>query len=43
MLETFVRAIKRSTSKSKLSQLKGIKKHLVKIYEDLEEKFIEYE
>ena len=43
MLETFVRAIKRSTSNSKLSQLKGIKKHLVKIYEDLEEKFIEYE
>ena len=43
MLETVNRAIKRSTSKSKLSQLKQIKKQLVKKYEDLGEEFIEYE
>ena len=43
MLETVDRAIKRSTSKSKLSQLKRIKEQLVKKYEDLGEKFIKYE
>ena len=43
MLETVDRAIKRPTSKSKLSQLKQIKKQLVKKYEDLGEEFIEYE
>ena len=43
MLETVDRAIKTSTSKSKLSQLKRIKKQLVKKYEDLGEEFIEYE
>ena len=43
MLETVNRAIKRSTSKSKLSQLKQIKKQSVKKYEDLGEEFIEYE
>ena len=43
MLETVDKAIKRSTSKSKLSQLKQIKKQLVKKYEDLGEEFIEYE
>ena len=43
MLETPDRAIKRSTSKSKLSQLKQIKKILVKKFEDLGEEFIEYE
>ena len=41
MLETINRAIKRSTSKSKLSQLKRIIKHLVKKYKDLGEEFIE--
>ena len=43
MLETADRAIKRSTSKSKLWQLKQIKKILVKKFEDLGEEFIEYE
>ena len=43
MLETVNRVIKRSTSKSKLSQLKWIKKQLVKKYEDFGEKLIEYE
>ena len=43
MLETVDKAIKRSTSKSKLSQLKQIKKQLVKKYEDLGEEFIEYQ
>ena len=43
MLETVDRAIERSTSKSKLSQLKRIKEQLVKKYEDLGEKFIKYE
>ena len=43
MLETVNRAMKTSTSKSKLSQLKRIKKQLVKKYEDLGEEFIEYE
>ena len=43
MLETVDRAIKRSASESKLSQLKRIKKQLVKKYEDLGEEFIEYE
>ena len=43
MLETVDRAIKTSTSKSKLSQLKRIKKQLVKKYEDLGEEFIKYE
>ena len=43
MLETVDRAIKRSTSKLKLSQLKRIKKQLVKKYEDLREEFVEYE
>ena len=43
MLETISRAIKRSTSKKKLSQLKRIKKKLIKKYEDLGEEFIEYE
>ena len=43
MLETVNRVIKRSTSKSKLSQLKWIKKQLVKKYEDLGEELIEYE
>ena len=43
MLETVDRAIKRPTSKSKLSQLKQIKKQLVKKYEDLGEELIEYE
>ena len=37
MLETVDRVIKRSTSKSKLSQLKGIKKQFVKKYENLGE------
>ena len=41
MLETINRAIKRPTSKSKLSQLKRIIKHLVKKYKDLGEEFIE--
>ena len=43
MLETVDRAIKRSTSKWKLLQLKRIKKLLVKKYEDFREEFIEYE
>ena len=43
MIETVDRAIKRSTNKSKLSQLKRIKKQFVKKYEDLGEEFIEYE
>ena len=43
MLKTVDRAIKRSTSKLKLSQLKRIKKQLVKGYEDFGEEFIEYE
>ena len=43
MLEAVDRAIKTSTGKSKLSQLKRIKKQLVKKYEDLGEEFIEYE
>ena len=43
MLGTVDRAIKRSTSKSKLSQLKQVKKQLVKKYEDLREELIEYE
>ena len=43
MLETVDRAIKRSTRKSKLSQLKRIKKQLVKKYEDLGEELIKYE
>ena len=43
MLETVDRAIERSTSKSKLSQLKRIKEQLVKKYEELGEKFIKYE
>ena len=43
MLETVDRAIKRSTSKSKLSQLKRIKKQLVKRYKDSGEEFIKYE
>ena len=43
MLETVDRAIKRSTSKLKLSQLKRIKKQLVKKYKDLGEEFSEYE
>ena len=43
MLETVDRTIKRSTSKSKLSQLQRIKKQLVKKYGDLGEEFIEYE
>ena len=43
MLKTVDRAIKRSTSKLKLSQLKRIKKQLVKRYEDFGEEFIENE
>ena len=43
MLETVDRAIKRSTSKWKLSQLKRIKKLLVKKYEDFGKELIEYE
>ena len=43
MLETVDRAIKRSTSKSKLSQLKRTKKQLVKKCKDLGEEFLEYE
>ena len=43
MLETVDRAVKRSTSKWKLSQLKRIIKQLVKKYEDFGEEFIEYE
>ena len=43
MLETVDRAMKRSTRKSKLSQLNRIKKQLVKKYEGLGEEFIEYE
>ena len=43
MLETVDRAIKRSTSKSTLSQLKRTKKQLVKKCKDLGEEFIEYE
>ena len=43
MLETVDRAIKRSTSKLKLSQLKRIKKQLAKKYKDLGEEFSEYE
>ena len=43
MLETVDRVIKRSTSKSKLSQLKGIKKQSVKKCKDLGEELIEYE
>ena len=39
MLET----VDRSTRKSKLSQLKRIKKQLVKKYEDLGEELIKYE
>ena len=43
ILETADRAIKRSTSKSKLSQLERIKKQLVKKYDDLGKEFIKYE
>ena len=43
MLENVNRAIKRLTSKLKLSQLKQIKKQLVKKCKDLGEEFIEYE
>ena len=43
MLETVDRGIKRTTSKSKLSQLKQIKKPSIKKYELLGEEFIDYE
>ena len=43
MLESVDRGIKRVASKSKLSQLKRIKKQLIKKYEDLGEEFIDYE
>ena len=43
MLESVDRGIKRAASKSKLSQLKRIKKQLIKKYEDLGEEFIDYE
>ena len=43
MLETVDRGIKRTTSKSKLSQLKRIKKPSIKKYELLGEEFIDYE
>ena len=43
MLETADRAIKRLTNKSKLSQLKQIKRQLVKKYKDLGEELIKYE
>ena len=43
MLESVDRGIKRAVSKSKLSQLKRIKKELIKKYEDLGEEFIDYE
>ena len=43
MLETVDRAIKRPTSKSKLSQLKRIKKQLVKKYKNLGEELIKHE
>ena len=43
MLETIDRVIKKSTSKSKLSQLKGIKKQFVKKIWKFGRKFIEYE
>ena len=43
MLETVDRGIKRTTSKSKLSQLKWIKKPSIKKYELLGEEFIDCE
>ena len=43
MLETVDRGIKRAMSKSKLSELKRIRKQLIKIYEDLGEESIDYE
>ena len=43
MLETVDRGIERAMSKSKLSQLKRIKKQLIKKYKDLGEEFIDYE
>ena len=43
MLETVDRGIKITTSKSKLSQLKRIKKPSIKKYELLGEEFIDYE
>ena len=43
MFETVDRATKWSISKSKLSELQRIKKHLVKKYENLGDEFIEYE
>ena len=43
MLENADRAIKRLTNKSKLSQLKQIKRQLVKKYKDLGEELIKYE
>ena len=43
MLETIHRGIKRAMGKSKLSQLKPIKKRLIKKYEDLGEEFIDFE
>ena len=41
VLETIDRGIKRITSKSKLSQLKRIKKQMIERYEDLGEEFID--
>ena len=43
ILETIDRGIKRATSKPKLSQLKRIKKQLIKKFEDLGEELIDYE